>query len=195
MKKIKIFFQGLHLIKIMMLASFFVLALTQCEIQPDFTYEYNNPGGKLEIDAWQFIQETDDLSLMEDAITLAGLSDLYSGSDQKTFIVPRNSAWESYLSTNSYASIADIPVAILQNTLKYHIVKARVIFSDPDLLLKNNPIAYDTENDQVMYLSHNSNFIGIINEGTSKSWTIVTSNLEPTNGVIHVTKDVVYLLE
>ncbi|MUP39195.1 fasciclin domain-containing protein [Labilibaculum euxinus] len=195
MKKIKIFFQGLHLIKIMMLASFFVLALTQCEIQPDFTYEYNNPGGKLDIDAWQFIQETDDLSLMEDAITLAGLSDLYSGSDQKTFIVPRNSAWESYLSTNSYASIADIPVAILQNTLKYHIVKARVIFSDPDLLLKNNPIAYDTENDQVMYLSHNSNFIGIINEGTSKSWTIVTSNLEPTNGVIHVTKDVVYLLE
>jgi len=195
MKKIKIFFQGFHFIKIMMSASFFVLVLTQCEIQPNYEYEYSNSGGKLDVNAWQFIQDTDSLSLMEDAITIAGLSDLYTSSDQKTFIVPRNSAWRNYLSDNSYTGLADIPADVLENTLKYHIVKARVIFSDPDLLLKNNPIAYDTENDQIMYLSRKSTFVGLINEGTKKSWTIVTSNIEPINGVIHITKNVVYLLE
>jgi uncharacterized surface protein with fasciclin (FAS1) repeats len=194
MEKNKIF-QGMHFVKVMTIAVVLLLSLTQCEIQDSFEYVYNNPGGKLDMTAWQYIQNHDSLSLMENAIAAAGLEAYYSGNEEKTFIVPRNSAWRDYLSANGYGSISEIPVETLQNVLKYHIVKARVIFSDPDLLLKNNPIPYDTENGQIMYLSHNRNFQGLINEGTSKSWTIITSNLEPANGVIHVTKDVVYLLE
>jgi len=68
-----------------------------------------------------------------------------------------------------------------------------VIFTDPALLQSNNPIAYTTESGSVMYLSHNTSYQGVINQGTKKSWTIITSNLEPTNGVIHITKDIVYL--
>lgn len=43
-----------------------------------------------------------------------------------------------------------------------------------------------------MYLSHNSSFIGLINEGTNVQWQIRTSNLEPTNGVIHIVNSIVY---
>src|SRR5690606_25232287 len=76
--------------------------------------------------------------------------------------------------------------------LKYHVVNDRVIFTDPDLMPANRPIAYTTENGQVMYLSHASNFVGIINEGTSTQWQIRTSNLEPVNGVIHVVNSIVH---
>ena len=170
-----------------------MLFLAQCEIQDSFEYEYNNPGGKLGITAWEFIQQTDSLSLMEEAVIKAGMQNYYAGTTEHTFIVPRNSAFRAYMKTNAYTSISAIPAATLQNVLKYHIVKAKVNFADPALLESNNPIAYETENGQIMYLSHNTSYQGIINYGTKKSWTIITSNLEPTNGVIHVTADVVYL--
>ena len=167
--------------------------LVSCEIQPDYEYEYGNPGGKLNMTAWDFIQATDSLSLMEEAIIATGLQSLYSGPTERTFIVPRNSAFRDYMKANSFTGIADIPVDALESVLKYHIVNAKVIFTDPELLPSNNPIAYPTESGSIMYLSHNTNYQGLINQGTKKNWTIITSNLEPTNGVVHVTKDIVYL--
>ena len=193
MKKIEIYAILKHFVKFIALSFVLILFFTRCEIQKDFEYEYNNPGGKLNVNAWEYIQQTDSLSLMEAAITAAGLQNLYTETTAKTFIVPRNSAFRVYMKTNKYANISAIPVATLQSVLKYHIVKSKVIFSDPALLLSNNPIEYQTESGQVMYLSHNTNYQGLINQGTKKSWTIITSNLEPTNGVIHVTADVVYL--
>ena len=195
MKRINIFSHKWHFIKMLSVSAFLVAVMAQCEIQPNFTYEPGNPGGKLNVNAWEYIQQNDSLSMMKDAILATGLQDFYSGTSDSTFIVPRNSAWRAYLKSNSYASMADIPDSVLTSVVKYHIVKAKVIFNDPALMQSDNPIAYDTENGQVMYLSHNSNFQGLINEGTKKSWTIITSNLEPTNGVIHITKDVVYLSE
>jgi len=170
-----------------------VLMLVSCEIQEDYEYVYGNPGGKLDQTAWEFIQATDSLSLMEQAIIATNLQSLYSGSAVRTYIAPRNSAFRAYMKTNSYANIASIPVATLEGILKYHVVNAKVIFSDPGLLQSDKPISYPTESGSVMFLSHNTSYQGIINQGTKKSWTIITSNIEPTNGVIHVTADIVYL--
>ncbi|HBL75770.1 MAG: hypothetical protein A2W90_04520 [Bacteroidetes bacterium GWF2_42_66] len=192
MEKIKILSEKRHIIKMLTASFALILLFTQCEIQKDYEYEYNNPGGKLTVNAWEYIQQTDSLSLLEAAITATSLQSLYTGTTDKTFIAPRNSAFRTYMKTNKYTSISAIPVATLQSVIKYHIVKARVIFSDPEMLA-NNPIAYETESGQVMYLSRNTSYQGLINYGTKKSWTIITSNLEPTNGVLHVTADVVYL--
>jgi hypothetical protein len=170
-----------------------LLVLSGCEIQKDFDYKSSGSNGVLDVNAWEFIQETDSLSLMEEAVIHAGMENYYTSTTERTFIVPRNSAFRTYLKSNSYTSIDEIPVSVLQGVLEYHLVNARVIFSDPELILSDNPIAYDTESGEIMYLSHNSNFQGLINEGTKKSWTIITSNIEPTNGVIHVTSNVVYL--
>lgn len=172
-----------------------LLLMVQCEIQPDFEYESNNHGEELGITAWEFIQQTDSLSLMEEAVTAAGLTGLYSSSEAKTFIIPRNSAFRDYFSTNGISSISEISVEDLEEILKYHIVKAVVNFQDANLLDvdNNNPNVYDTESGDVMYLSHDSNYRVWINSGTSLSWMVVTSNLKPTNGVIHVVKDIVYL--
>lgn len=186
-------YRKLNLVKVLLLPLTLAVMFASCEIQEDYEYEYGNPGGKVNMTAWEFIQTTDSLSLMEEAITATGLQSLYSGTTVKTFIVPRNSAFRAYMKTNSYADISAIPVATLESVLKYHIVNAKVIFTDPELIASNNPISYPTESGSVMFLSHNTSYQGVINQGTLKSWTIITSNIEPTNGVIHVTADIVYL--
>ena len=193
METSKIYHNIRHLIKMILIVLSVSLVVAGCEIQENHEYVYNNPGGKVNMTAWEYIQATDSLSLLEAAIIHTGLQNLYSGTEIRTYIAPRNSAFRAYLKTNKYTSVTAVPVATLDNVLKYHVVKAKVIFSDPALLLSNNPISYTTENGQVMYLSHNTSYQGIINAGTKKSWTIITSNIEPTNGVIHVTADVVYL--
>jgi uncharacterized surface protein with fasciclin (FAS1) repeats len=193
MKKNNMNSRKMQLLKLLFVPLIVSAMLASCEIQPDYEYEYGNPGGKLNMTALEFIQTTDSLSLMEEAIVATGLQSLYSGATVRTFIVPNNSAFRAYMKTNGFANIAAIPVGTLESVLKYHVVNAKVIFTDPALLQSNNPIAYTTESGAVMYLSHNTNYQGLINQGTKKSWTILTSNLEPTNGVIHVTKDVVYL--
>lgn len=164
--------------------------LTGCEIQESFKYEPSNSDGKLDITAWEFIQSNNDFSQLEKAITLTGLQDVYH-QQVRTFILPNDKAFDSYLSSSSYASIEDIPLPILRNMLRYHVVKDRVIFSDP-LITRDRPLPYETENGQTMFLSRNNNYIGQINQGTSRQWEIRTSNLEPTNGVIHVVNHIVY---
>jgi uncharacterized surface protein with fasciclin (FAS1) repeats len=193
MKKNKITFRKLHLAKVLLLPLTLAVMFASCEIQEDYEYVYGNPGGKVNMTAWEFIQTTDSLSLMEEAITATGLQSLYSGTTVRTFIAPRNSAFRAYLKANSYANIAAIPVATLESVLEYHVVNAKVIFTDLELLASNNPISYPTESGSEMFLSHNTSYQGLINQGTKKSWTIITSNIEPTNGVIHVTADIVYL--
>lgn len=174
---------------------FISVLVSQCEIQENFEYQYDGSTAEINMTAWQFIQKQDSLSMMEQAVIQAGLEDLFNNSDSKTFILPENVGFRKYLSTNHYASIEAIPSDVLESTLKYHVVDAVVNFSNVDLLESNKPIAYDTENGQIMYLSHNTSFQGLINQGTLKQWTIYTSNIVPTNGVIHITQDVVYLLQ
>src|SRR5690606_36396891 len=100
-------------------------------------------------------------------------------------------AFQAYLQSGGYSSVEDIPLPILRNMLRYHVVKSRVIFTDPDIT-RDRPIAYETENGQTMFLSRNGNYIGLINQGTTRQWEIRTSNLEPTNGVMHAVNFIVY---
>lgn len=169
-----------------------VTILVSCQKQPNYKYEYDNPGGKLEVTAMNFIQSTDSLSILSEAINIAGLQDFYQGSDEHTFIAPTNSAFRTYLSVNKYATIADVPIPILRNILLYHIVKDKALFSNNTFNQRDNPIGFETENGQSMFLSRNNNYQGIINQGTNKSWTIIISNLEPTNGALHIVTDLVY---
>ncbi|WP_081817359.1 DNRLRE domain-containing protein [Leeuwenhoekiella sp. MAR_2009_132] len=166
--------------------------VTSCEIQENFEYQNSGSTGNLGVSAWEYIQSSDSLVLLEAAISRVGLESIYMDMEAKTFIAPTNAAFEQYLAANSYASLEDVPEPILRNTLRYHIVNDVVLFTDPELADSNNPIAYSTVNGQIMYLSHNTNYQGQVNEGTSKQWTIVTSNLVPTNGAMHIVSSIVY---
>lgn len=167
-----------------------VALATSCEIQEDFKYKPAGVDGKLGVTAWDFIQTNGDFEQLRSAIARTGLQQLYQ-DEERTFIIPNNTAFNAYLQSSGYGSIADIPVPILRNMLRYHIVKGRVIFNDP-AITRDRPLPYETENGQTMFLSRNNNYIGLINQGTARQWEIRTSNLEPTNGVMHATNFIVY---
>nr|WP_321356361.1 DNRLRE domain-containing protein [uncultured Draconibacterium sp.] len=181
-----------NLIKVFFFSFALIALITQCEIQENFDYEYHNTSGELDMTAWEFIQSRDEHSLLEDAITAAGFESYYSGSTESSFILPTDDAFNSYLSDNGYSSISEVPLPILKNVLLYHIVTEKALFTDEDFSVSNNPVAFSTQNGQIMYLSRDNNYRGVINYDTNKSWTIKTSNLEPTNGAIHIVYDIVY---
>ena len=166
--------------------------LYSCEIQENFEYIPGPDNSKLTVDALTYISGNDSLSYLKEAVGLAGMESFYAGNKEYTFIAPNNQAFRAYLKDNGYATLNEIPQPILKNMLKYHIVNGLVNFNDPALSSSNKPIAYATENGQTMYLSHSSTFVGIINEGTNRQWQIRTSNLIPTNGVMHVTNFITF---
>ncbi len=179
-------------IKLMVLGAFLVLVLTKCEKQKNFKYVSNPPDSELGMNAWQFIQKKDSFSLLESAISTAGLEDFYSGNkDDKTFILPTNSAFRAYMTSNDYSGISNIPQPILKYILLYHVVEKKVVTSDT-ALVKADPMPYTTENGQKMYLSRNTKYQLVINEGTSKSWIVRVSNLIATNGALQIVPAVVY---
>ncbi len=161
-------------------------SVLSCEIQDNFEYEHAPDNSKLGMNAITYINQNDSLSLLAEAIEYAGMEEFYGGSKAYTFIAPNNQAFRAYFKDNGYTKVTDIPLPLLRNVLKYHIVNDVVNFNDPSLSSSNKPIAYLTENGQTMYLSHTSTFVGVINEGTNQQWQIRTSNLVPDNGVIHV---------
>ncbi|MDO9553280.1 DNRLRE domain-containing protein [Rhodonellum sp.] len=163
-----------------------------CVIQDNFDYKESGTTGDLGVSALEFIQTNDSFSMLKNAIELTGLEGVYGGESIRTFIAPTNAAFTTYLQSNAYSSLSEVPVPILRNVLRYHIVKAKVLFTDPELFESNFPISYETESGQSIFLSHNTNFIGLINQNTSRQWEISTSNLEPTNGVIHVVNSIVF---
>lgn len=165
---------------------------SSCELQTSFEYDPCYPTAELNMTAWEYISSHDSLEMLEQTIAWLEMENYFQEDSVRTFIAPTNQAFKTYLSDNSYNSIEEVPGPILRNAIKYHIVNARVTFTDPDLSPSNNPIAYTTENGQLMYLSHNSGYQGLVNEDTDISWTILTSNLEPTNGIIHVISSIVY---
>lgn len=163
-----------------------------CVIQENFRYESSNTTPQLGVTALEFFQSNESFSMLREAIGLAGLEDIYGGGEIRTFIAPSNVAFTAYLQSNSYASLSDIPVPILRNLLRYHIVRERALFSDVELFSNTFPIPFETESGQTMFLSRNNTFVGFINQGTGRQWQVSTSNLEPTNGVIHVVTSVVF---
>ncbi|MDN3663873.1 DNRLRE domain-containing protein [Algibacter miyuki] len=163
-----------------------------CEIQENFSYQNSNSNASLGVNAWEYIQAIDSLSLFEEAIKLTNTESLYESSANKTFIAPSNQAFEDYLQDNAYTDLSEVPVPILRNTIKYHVVNATVSFDDPNISESNNPLPYMSENGQTIFLSRTSGYMGLVNEGTNKQWSIFTSNLKATNGIIHILPSIVY---
>lgn len=174
------------------------LSLGSC-IQGSFDYESSTTSetGKFKGTALDFVntaKAVDSLSLIKEAITITGLQNLFSQTGPRTFIIPRNVGIRAYLKTNGYASLAAMPLATLTEVVKYHIVKATYYTQDVQFMANDKPIQYQTEGINPLFLSHNSGFQVLVNQGTKKSFTIWVSNIRPTNGIIHISSDVVYYL-
>lgn len=136
-------------------------------------------------------QDRTNLNMYADAIRLAGLTDLLSQQDDLTLLFYSNQAVTSLVTSLGYATLADVPKAVLRNILSDNIFKGRVRSFDLKL---DETKKFETINGSYLYLSRtgstSNNYIFKANTSTELSSppaTIRTQNLEFKNGVAHVT--------
>jgi uncharacterized surface protein with fasciclin (FAS1) repeats len=141
----------------------------------DFNETTVEPGNHLE----QVLSQQDQLSAFADAINRAGLSHhLQSQSLMFTLFAPSNDAFTSYLQTNGYASLAEVPEATLASLVRYHIGFGRTLAVELDSARLIN--TFD-DRKIFVYTSGNGEVITLNNQAQ-----VVESDILARNGVIHV---------
>ena len=203
------------MIKIFRIKNFAFLAIAaffcSCEIaglefQADASYDYHVLDPQTGMTAWEFLnlpREDTVFELMQEAIAYAGLEEEYKKPD-RTFLFLRNDAILRYnpngtVSDASYfgynllendqpaSSWQDYPVEEVRAFLQYHIIEGVYTFGQN----------LEPENTEVTTLSEETLFIRAGNERNSpvrindypfalKPTTAHSSNIQTTNGVIHV---------
>ncbi len=173
--------------------------LTSCNLMGldlQQNYEYHASPTKLTLDmtAYQFIESRKniDMSFLYEAINRIQYKDSFETND-RTYIILDDIAFSNYLTYQRYAGLKNMPNSEIVKLLKKYIIKGKyhslslttiptqVETLDPNvkLLLSLEPISIDSQNKyQVLVKTLGS---------TGNATRIVTSNLQPTNGIIHVT--------
>ncbi|WP_373513859.1 fasciclin domain-containing protein [Persicitalea sp.] len=145
--------------------------------QTSFKYEPSptRPSGKLDTNIIDFLKSRPDaFSLLSQAIDRAGLTSTLS-SGTFTLFAPDDPAFKAFLGTKK---LEDIPVEDLRKTLLLHLLDKKVL--SQDLTLDITPYPSQLTGRSVN-LSRNVSFTVTVNGNR-----VFVSNLEPTNGAIHV---------
>lgn len=166
------------------------------DLQKDAEYNYSPVQLTMDITAYEFIEtrRNMDMFLLYKAIEKAGYRDAFE-TDDRTYIVLNDDALTAYLSGKRFASLDVMSVTQVREMLDTYIVKGRYHALD----LSTTPIEVETLNpEKRMFLSLrpqasdvSDQYQVIINNvtGSGKVTNVVTSNLQPTNGIIHVVGD------
>lgn len=188
--------------KILYLAFLAVVAtvLSSCELFGlSYAYSYKQEHGanfgKLDCDAFEWIEgrKGNDMTLQYQAILRADMESYYHDSVY-TFFVMKNETWDTWLQAYHYSSINQVPVWRIREYLMRSIIPGKYLSTDISV-----PIFVQTlDSTMTMRLyktivaptsSQNLNSLraGWTNpNGKINQVGTVTSNLEPTNGALHV---------
>jgi transforming growth factor-beta-induced protein len=136
----------------------------------------------------EIAQGNSDFSILVQALTRSDLSTNYatvlSGDGPFTVFAPTNAAFQALLTELGAGSLADIPAETLEEVLKYHVVSGKVLAGSL------------TEGQVVTTLQGGTFTIGLsggakITDGQSRVSNITATDIEGTNGVIHVIDKVI----
>ncbi|MBR1565005.1 MAG: fasciclin domain-containing protein [Paludibacteraceae bacterium] len=164
-----------------------------------YAYSFRNESGAefagLTCDAYEFIRQhsTDEFALMYQAINRAGMEEYYHDSIY-TFFIIKDAVWDKFLTDYHYSSINEVPVKTLRTYLMRSIIKGKYLSSDID-----GPIFVTTLDETVTMRLYKTIVAPTSSQNLNSlraGWTnangkinqvgCTTSNLECTNGVIHV---------
>ena len=188
------------LYSILMMGALFVL-LSSCnlfglELQRDAEYNYSPVQLTMDITAYEFIEtrRNMDMFLLYKAIEKAGYREAFETND-RTYIVLNDDALSAYLSSKRFTGLDAMSVTQIREMLDTYIIKGCYHALD----LSTTPLEVEILNPKTrMFLSLrpqasdvSDQYQVIINNvtGSGKVTNVVTSNLRPTNGVIHVVGD------
>lgn len=128
----------------------------------------------------ELAQGNPDLSILVQAVVKANLVDALSGPGPLTVFAPTNAAFVSLLDELDVASLDDLDSATVANVLLYHVVSGKVLAGSL------------TEGQVVSPLLAGTTFkIGLtggakITDASSRVSNITATDIEATNGVVHV---------
>jgi len=176
-----------------------VIGFTSCNIaglnvQQDYKYIQSPINLKMNMTAYQFIESRKnlDMSTLYEAINRVGYRDSFEVKN-RTYIVLTDQAFSSYLTSQKYSALKYMSNATITKLLNQYII----IGMYTSLNLTTVPTKVQTL-DPTVQLSIYLNAVTIDNSDkyqvyfnkwgtTGTQHYIVTSNLQPTNGIIHVT--------
>ncbi|WP_124979805.1 fasciclin domain-containing protein [Nonlabens xiamenensis] len=166
----------------------FILLLTlsgsilSCDSDDDFTSP--DPGNS----AYDLTQTNANFSILGQAIDAAGLRTTLDGSGNFTVFAPTNAAFQAFLSDNNFASLNDVPVDVLRNTLLNHVLDTEVRST---MLTQGYVKTSATDADG----NNLDAFINLQNGVTVNSSEVDTNqvDIDVDNGVVHVVNDVIAL--
>lgn len=191
MKNIKKIIYGLCCLAIVGLTSCNLMGL---DLQQDYVYTSSPTKLTMDMTAYQFIESRKniDMSLLYEAINRVLYKDTFE-TKNRTYIILNDIAFSNHLTYQKYAGLKYMPNSEIKKLLNKHIIKG--LYNS--LSLTTTPIRVETL-DSTIYLSiclesatidsQNKYQVLVKKWGTTgNGQRIVTSNLHPTNGIMHVT--------
>lgn len=176
------------LLVLIVTCSFSSCSLFGYDLQEDYDYEYTPGNAYLNQTTYEFIQSRKeiDMGILCQAVDRVGFKDEYEASD-RTYIVMNDVAFVAYFQSKKYAGLDNMSDKDIKDLLNSLMLEEPI--SSLDLTI--NPIAMKPINrDKKMYMWINTvtgynmriHYAAVATAGTP----VVTSNIRPTNGVIHV---------
>lgn len=167
--------------KVMMIILLGTITLSSCDDDDDNTV--NVPETISEMAA-----ATPSLSSLVAALDRAGLVETLDNPGQYTVFAPTNQAFQAFLTDNNFASLNDVPVNVLTKVLLNHVVAGKNVSSSLSTGYVNTLATFgDTNLNLSMFINTAS---GVDINGVS---SVVTPDIEATNGVIHIVDAVIGL--
>ena len=126
------------------------------------------------------LKNNPDFSTFYSAIFKTGMADQLDGNGPFTFFVPDNQAFITFLNSNNWNTIDDVPLNTLTLVVKFHISDTHVMIGD----LTNGvsvPIMY---NDKTVYINMDDPSNPFVVLGLTSA-VVVESDITLSNGVIH----------
>ncbi len=176
-------------------------------MQTDYHYESAPLDPHVGINAWQYMQSREDLSEMVEAVQFAGMEDYYTQKSRTiTYLFLNNTAILAF--RNNHAQVDKISYCDkdeVTRLLLYHMIVGEYHSLDQKLPVQpiyvktlldgewglmtlkvnkssSNSIGYPIANGNIVANEKGSNF-------NSRRSSSVTTNIMPTNGVIHIMND------
>ena len=168
-------------LKILVLLLAFGAFLAGCSDDDDD----NNPTGPDSKSIAQIASETDDLSILVQALELTELDATLDAEGTFTVFAPTNAAFEALLASNDdWNSLGDIPIETLRNVLLFHVLGSEVKSTDLSDTYVNTLATGPNDANLSLQVQVEG---GVMFNGSAMP---IATDIEANNGVIHTINSV-----
>lgn len=142
----------------------------------------------------EIAQDAPNLSILVDALVKTGLVDTFNSSGSYTVFAPTNDEFEAFLDDNGFATLDDVPVDVLTEVLKNHVLAGTFYSSDISTGYVST-LAKGSASDSPLSMYINVTDAGVVINGgnTNGGGTVTAFDIKASNGVIHVVDGVLGL--